>query len=76
MRIAIVGAGVSGLTCAHILSRKHDVTLFEAADRLGVRATDGREMLVQQGAVSFERWWGRPAPIEAMRSAVNHALTP
>jgi shikimate dehydrogenase len=44
-----------------------------AAERHGVRSTDGMEMLVQQGAVSFERWWGRPAPIEAMRAAVRSA---
>jgi uncharacterized protein len=30
MRIAIVGAGVSGLVTAHLLGRTHDITLFEA----------------------------------------------
>jgi shikimate dehydrogenase len=40
-----------------------------AAESFGVRATDGAEMLVQQGAASFERWWERPAPVEAMRQA-------
>ena len=30
MRIAIVGAGVSGLVVAHLLHRAHDVTVFEA----------------------------------------------
>ncbi len=34
-RIAIVGAGISGLASAWLLSRQHDVTLFEAADYLG-----------------------------------------
>ena len=29
-KIAIVGAGVSGLTAAHLLHRDHDVTVFEA----------------------------------------------
>jgi predicted NAD/FAD-binding protein len=38
MRIAIVGTGVSGLVCAHILSRNHDVTVFEADDRPGGHA--------------------------------------
>ena len=42
MRIAIVGAGVSGLTCAHLLSRSHDVTLYEADDRPGGHANTVR----------------------------------
>ena len=35
MRIAIVGAGVSGLVAAHLLHREHDVSIFEAADWIG-----------------------------------------
>ena len=38
MRIAIVGTGVSGLVCAHLLSRRHDVTVFEADPRPGGHA--------------------------------------
>jgi len=34
-RIAVVGAGISGLASAWLLGRQHDVTLFEAADYLG-----------------------------------------
>jgi shikimate dehydrogenase len=32
---------------------------------------DGLEVLVRQGALSFERWTGREAPLEAMRAAVR-----
>ena len=35
MRIAIVGTGISGLVAAHLLSERHDVTVFEADDRPG-----------------------------------------
>lgn len=35
MRIAIVGSGISGLCCAYWLSASHEVTLFEADDRIG-----------------------------------------
>lgn len=35
MRIAIVGAGIAGLTAAYRLSRDHDVTVYEANDYAG-----------------------------------------
>jgi len=34
-RIAVVGAGVAGIVAAYLLSRKHDVTLFEKNDYIG-----------------------------------------
>lgn len=35
MKIAIVGAGISGLTCAYYLSREHEITVFESAKEVG-----------------------------------------
>jgi len=35
MRIAVVGAGIAGLSAAWLLSQRHRVTLYEAAPRLG-----------------------------------------
>ena len=38
MKIAVIGAGISGLGAAWALSERHDVTVYEAADRLGGHA--------------------------------------
>ena len=34
-RAAVVGSGISGLTAAYVLQQRYDVTLYEAAGRLG-----------------------------------------
>lgn len=47
---------------------------LKAAEAFGVRTTDGTDMLVQQGAVAFERWWGQEADIEAMSRAAREAM--
>jgi len=39
--------------------------------RAGARTVDGLEILVRQGARSFERWTGRRPPLETMRSAAS-----
>ena len=35
MKIAIIGSGISGLTAAYLLNRKHDITLFEKNNYVG-----------------------------------------
>src|SRR3954463_861459 len=42
MRIAIVGAGISGLAAAHLLHQTHEVTVFEAGSRPGGHANTVR----------------------------------
>jgi shikimate dehydrogenase len=42
-----------------------------AARAAGATVIEGREALVAQGAASFERWTGLPAPVEVMRRAVG-----
>ena len=36
----------------------------------GILAADGKEMLLQQGAAAFRRWWPTGPPVEAMRAAL------
>jgi shikimate dehydrogenase len=46
--------------------------LVEAARTAGcTRVVDGLEVLLAQGAASFERWTGTPAPVEVMRAALS-----
>lgn len=47
-RIAVIGSGVAGLTAAYILQREADVTLYEAANRLGGHA-DTHQLLDRAG---------------------------
>jgi shikimate dehydrogenase len=49
----------------------HETALVRAARALGTPTVDGAEILVRQGARSFERWTGREAPLDVMRDAVN-----
>jgi predicted NAD/FAD-binding protein len=42
MRIAIIGTGIAGLTCAHVLGKRHDVTVFERDVRPGGHANTVR----------------------------------
>ena len=44
--------------------------LVAAARAAGCTVVDGLEVLVRQGAASFERWTGESAPIDVMRAAL------
>jgi len=44
-----------------------------AAEAAGARVVDGVDVLVAQGAASFETWTGVPAPVDVMRAAVRSA---
>ncbi|ARF71646.1 NAD(P)/FAD-dependent oxidoreductase [Streptomyces sp. NPDC012600] len=61
-RTAVVGSGVAGLTAAHVLRAAHDVTLYEADDRVGghahtheLAASDGRVHRVDSGFIVHNR---------------------
>lgn len=45
--------------------------IVSAARRLGIQVVDGLAILVAQGALSFERWTGRRAPLDAMDAAAR-----
>jgi shikimate 5-dehydrogenase len=45
--------------------------LAAAAQEADCRVIDGREVLVRQGAASFELWTGIAAPVAVMRAAVR-----
>ncbi len=62
MRIAIIGAGISGLTAAYRLSPAHDITLFEANDYLGGHTHtvnvewQGERQAIDTGFIVFNDW--------------------
>ena len=49
--------------------------LLLAAEEAGARTSNGLSMLLHQGALSFEIWFGRPAPLEEMRRGLNESVT-
>ena len=63
---------LSGYLCVvdFVYSRK-GTPLVEAARARSMLVLDGLEILVGQGALSFERFTGRPAPVEVMRAAAR-----
>ncbi|WP_407832299.1 NAD(P)/FAD-dependent oxidoreductase [Vibrio rotiferianus] len=58
-KIAIVGTGISGLTCGYYLHKEHDVTLFEANDYIGGHTAtvdvslDGKEYAIDTGFIVY-----------------------
>jgi uncharacterized protein len=64
-RIAIVGSGVSGLSCAHFLHRDYDLSLFEQDARVGGHANT---------VVAYEK--GQERPIDTGFMVFNHETYP
>ena len=46
-----------------------ETKLAKDAKKAGAKVISGVEMLIYQGAASFEIWTGRKAPVEVMRKA-------
>lgn len=51
-----------------------DTKLLRDAKKMGLTTIDGIHMLVYQGAIAFEKWTGKKAPIEIMRDTVINRL--
>jgi shikimate dehydrogenase len=56
---------------ADVVYGSEPTPLCHWAERRGARVVEGLEMLLRQGARSFERWTGRPAPLDVMRAALR-----
>jgi uncharacterized protein len=61
LKIAIVGTGISGLSAAWLLNQRHDVTVYERADRVGghsntiLASVGDRSIPVDTGFIVFNR---------------------
>lgn len=51
-----------------------ETPMMRASVQGGARAANGLGMLLHQGARSLEIWTGRKPPVDAMRSALRHAI--
>jgi len=56
-----------------LIYRPAETPLHVAARRRGCRAVNSLGRLLHQGALAFERWTGRPAPLDAVRTALERS---
>ena len=60
-------------TVMDIVYNPVETKLSKDAKAIGAKVISGVEMLIYQGAASFEIWTGHKAPVEVMRkAALNH----
>lgn len=61
-RVAIIGSGISGLTCAYLLNDSSDITVFEANNYIGGHTAtkdiecDGQSHAIDTGFIVFNDW--------------------
>jgi uncharacterized protein len=62
LKIAIIGSGISGLSAAYYLHKHHDITLYEAEDRLGGHTATvevnlaGQTHRIDTGFIVYNDW--------------------
>ena len=60
--IAIIGTGISGLTCGHVLQQQHNLTLFEASHYIGGHTAtkdvqvNSKQYAIDTGFIVFNDW--------------------
>ncbi len=63
------------ITVMDIVYNPVETKLLKDAKSIGAKIISGVEMLIYQGAASFEIWTDKPAPVEIMRKAVLEQLS-
>jgi shikimate dehydrogenase len=63
-----------GMTVMDIVYNPLETQLLRSARAAGCQVVDGVAMFVHQGAIQFERWTGKTAPLQLMRDTVMDAL--
>jgi len=62
VKIAIIGSGISGLSCAYLLNPLHDITLFEATANIGGHTATmaiehrGENYNIDTGFIVYNDW--------------------
>ena len=64
----------TGMRVYDLVYNRPMTKLVEAATRRKLHATTGLGMLLYQGAMAFEIWTGKKAPVDVMRKALKEAL--
>lgn len=54
-----------------MIYRNQQTTLLKSANQRGLATLNGLPMLVNQGALSFEYWFDRPADRNLMKKAIE-----
>lgn len=62
MKIAVIGSGISGLTCAYRLHKQHDITVFESESSIGGHTATkdvlvgGKRYAIDTGFIVYNDW--------------------
>jgi shikimate dehydrogenase len=62
-----------GLLIYDTIYTAHRTALMRAGDQAGARSANGLSMLLHQGALAFEIWFNREAPLAVMRAALQES---